>query len=123
MLNRKKYFLFLMAILMVTISFAANKTFTKVDAAQTIMVNGLERQYWLYVPEGCPENAPMVVAMHGTTGKMTDKSPRFHDIADKEKFVVVYPQGLLRNFPVFGGDVTGWAATGEYSEDVDFLYR
>ena len=121
MLNRKKYFLFLMAILMVTISFAANKTFTKVDAAQTIMVNGLERQYWLYVPEGCPENAPMVVAMHGTTGKMTDKSPRFHDIADKEKFVVVYPQGLLRNFPVFGSDATGWAATGEYSEDVDFI--
>lgn len=95
--------------------------FSKVDEACKIKVGDLEREYWLYVPQGCPAGAPMVVAMHGTTGKMTDKSPRFHELADKEKFVVVYPQGLLRNFPVFGGNATGWASTGEYSEDVDFI--
>lgn len=121
MLIWKSIFLSIMSTLMVTVSFAATKTFGKVDAAQKMIVNGVVREYWLYVPEGCPEDAPMVVAMHGTTGKMTDKSPRFHEIADKEKFVVVYPQGLMRNFPVFGGDATGWASTGEYSEDVDFI--
>lgn len=118
MQTMKKVVMSLLACMLVTISYAAH---SKVDAAQKIMVNGMEREYWLYVPDGCPDNAPMVVAMHGTTGHMTDKSPHFNNIADTAKFVVVYPQGLERNFPVFGGNATGWASTGEYSEDVDFI--
>lgn len=95
--------------------------FSKVDEARRIKVGNIEREYWLYVPQGCPANAPMVVSMHGTSGRMTDKALRFHEVADKEKFIVVFPQGLIRNFPVFGGNATGWASTGEYSEDVDFI--
>lgn len=99
----------------------ASMAFTKVNKSIDITVNGLQRSYWLYVPDGCPTNAPLVIAMHGTTGHSTDNSPRFNEIADKEKFIVAYPQGRELYFPVFGGNATGWEATGEYSEDVDFI--
>ncbi len=135
----KKILLSLMAFCMLSASVAANvvcckasepaktatavagNTFDKVDASRTIMVNGVERQYILYVPQGCPENAPMVVSMHGTGGHKEDRALRFQSVADEEKFIVVFPQGLNYYFPVFGGTLPGWESTGEYSKDVDFI--
>ena len=86
-----------------------------------ITVDGESRSYWLYVPRNCPTNAPLVIAMHGASGHSTDNSPRFNEIADTAKFVVAYPQGKLIYFPVFGGTVTGWDATGEDNADARFL--
>lgn len=138
----KKFFVSLMTLCLAAVSFAAPnsmsdnsvpnsgeqlisanaaKSFSKVNAAKEISVNGLTRKYWLYVPNGCPENAPMIVAMHGTGGKMTDNSPNFNTLADQNKFIVVYPQGENYYFPVFGGTLPGWESTGEYSKDVDFI--
>ena len=34
---------------------------------QSLLHNGIERDYLLYVPEGLPENAPLVVVAHGYT--------------------------------------------------------
>ncbi len=137
----KKIFVSLMALCLAAVSFAAGtvmsdntssnldqqpayaaaKTFAKVEANKKITVNGEEREYKLYVPQDCPEDAPMVVVMHGTGGSMNDKALRFWQIADKEKFVVVFPQGRKIYFPVFGGTLPGWESTGEYSKDVDFI--
>lgn len=86
-----------------------------------IDVNGKTRTYWLYVPKDCPENAPLVVAMHGAGGSSQDQSPHFNEIADKEKFMVAYPQGLPINFAVFGGNVNGWNASGQENDDVNFI--
>ena len=93
----------------------------KVNKAKDVVVNGETRQYWLYVPNSVKDDCPMIMALHGASGKMTDNSPRFNDIADKEGFIVVYPQGKPIYFPVFGGTVTGWDASGEENADVDFL--
>ena len=84
-------------------------------------MNGKTRTYWLYVPKDCPENAPLVVAMHGAGGSSQDQSPHFNEIADKEKFMVAYPQGLPINFAVFGGNVNGWNASGQENDDVNFI--
>ena len=52
---------------------------------------------------------------------MNNNSPRFNEIADKEGFIIVYPQGVDIYFPVLGGTVTGWDASGEENDDVTFL--
>ncbi len=91
------------------------------NQAVTITVNDEQRQYWLYVPKALKGDAPVVMALHGASGHMEDNSPRFNDIADKEGFIVVYPQGKPIYFPVFGGTVNGWDASGEENRDVTFL--
>lgn len=93
----------------------------KVNKAVNIQVGGKTRSYWLYVPDNFKRNAPMVMALHGASGSMTNNTPRFNEIADKEGFVIVYPQGVDIYFPVFGGTVTGWDASGEENDDVTFL--
>ena len=93
---------------------AANK-------AVNVSVNGETRKYWLYVPASVKTDCPVVMALHGAGGVMENNSPRFNEIADKEGFIVVYPQGKPIYFPVFGGTVNGWDASGEDNPDVDFL--
>lgn len=97
---------------------AASKT---IDQTVDITVGGETRTYRLYVPKGCKAGAPLVIAMHGASGSKDDQSPRFNEIADTAKFVVAYPQGKLIYFPVFGGTVTGWDATGEDNAEAAFL--
>jgi polyhydroxybutyrate depolymerase len=86
-----------------------------------IQINGETRSYWLYAPAKRQPNAPLVIALHGAGGHSTDNSPRFNEIADKEGFIVAYPQGKDIYFPVFGGTVPGWDASGEDNADVDFI--
>lgn len=93
----------------------------KADKSVNIKVGEANRSYWLYVPDNCKKSAPVVVAMHGASGSSTNKSPHFNPIADREGFIVVYPQGDPIFFPVFGGTVTGWDASGEANKDVDFI--
>ncbi len=63
----------------------------------TIMYEGLERNYLVYVPKSYNSQipTPVVLAFHGRGGNSKD-GPRFFQIeklADKENFIVVYPQG------------------------------
>ncbi|MBO4564623.1 MAG: prolyl oligopeptidase family serine peptidase [Bacteroidaceae bacterium] len=92
-----------------------------INQTAEIIVNGETRSYRLYVPKGCQPGAPLVVAMHGASGSMNDQSPHFNEIADTAKFIIAYPQGKMIYFPVFGGTVTGWDASGEDNADAAFL--
>ena len=97
-----------------TETIAANK-------AVSVTVDGKTRRYWLYAPASVKANSPVVMALHGAGGTMEGHSPNFNAIADKEGFIVVYPQGNPIYFPVFGGTVNGWDASGEDNDDVKFL--
>ena len=57
----------------------------------------LERSYFLHVPDGLQENAPLVVVIHGYTGsaKGIMEYSKMNDLADENGFVVVYPQGTI----------------------------
>jgi polyhydroxybutyrate depolymerase len=92
-----------------------------VNKAVEITVNGETRTYWLYVPNNVQSNAALVVSLHGASNSMTNQHPMRPNVADKEGFIVVYPQGKEIYFPVFGGSVTGWDASGAENEDVDFI--
>ena len=56
---------------------------------------GLERSFLIYVPTNIKENAPLVVSIHGYTSsaKTLMGYSGINQIADKEGFLVAYPQG------------------------------
>ena len=56
---------------------------------------GLERSFLIYVPTNIKENAPLVVAIHGYTSSAKTLMGYYgiNQIADKEGFLVAYPQG------------------------------
>ncbi len=93
----------------------------RVNEEKTITVNGVQRKYVLYVPDNVAERPAVVFSLHGASGHSTDRSPFRTTVADQKGCIVVYPQGELQAFPVFGGNVTGWDASGEPNGDLDFF--
>ena len=66
-----------------------------VGLKESILHNGISRDYILYIPENLPTNAPLVVVSHGYTSsaKTMIAYSGMNKVADAEKFLVVYPQG------------------------------
>lgn len=67
-----------------------------------ISVNDTLRSYHLYIPYDIDSNKsyPVVIALHGGGGigaKMS-RFTHFNDLADKEKFIVCYPDGYDRGW-------------------------
>lgn len=111
------------------------------NVARTINVDGKTREYWLYVPASVKgqENVPVVFSLHGRGGTddpNDDNSskygkPTFTSLADKEGFIVVYPQGRdgtnKADYPNDGNwnngfdNTTGWEATGKENADTKFI--
>lgn len=115
-----------------------------INAERTITVDNKERRYWLYVPASVEgkKNVPVVFSLHGRYGNddpnnqkdilTKDGKPIFTSLADKEGFIVAYPQG--RNggdekdkaaypgewYKAFGNG-TGWEATGKENADTKFI--
>ncbi len=56
---------------------------------------GMERTYWLYMPENLPADAPLVFVLHGHGGKAKDYRPEMMTVAKENGFAVCYPQGEL----------------------------
>ena len=109
----------------------------EINEERTITVDGKTRRYWLYVPAnlGGRENVPVVFSLHGryNTDKPDDKGkPLFTSLANKEGFIVVYPQGrngkseqdradYPGNWYNGFGDSYGWEATGKENADTKFI--
>ena len=111
----------LLALALIVVGAGDTKAFQAVNKTVDITVGDKTRTYRLYVPKGLKTGAPLVIAMHGASGSCNDQAPHFNNIADTAKFVIAYPQGELIYFPVFGGTVTGWDASGEDNADAAFL--
>ena len=67
------------------------------DSQRTLTVNGLERTYLLHVPYGLATGKfiPLVFVFHGLSenASLIQQASGFNDIADKNGFIVVYPNG------------------------------
>ena len=87
------------------------------SVSETLKSGGDLRNYWLVRPEGLEKTkpAPLLMVLHGSAGSgedmMTVTQRGFERLADKEKFVVVYPDALERRWNDQGGTV----------DDVGFL--
>lgn len=68
----------------------------------SIYVDGEKRYYRMYVPDlpSTNEKIPLLLALHqfSDTARGMEKLTKFNEIADKEKFIVVYPQGRWRTW-------------------------
>ena len=84
---------------------AAPQGFTVGSTRHSTSFGGLDRSYRLYVPEGLPAPAPLVVMLHGGFGsaEQAERSYGWNQLADSDKFVVAYPDGLGRAWNVNGG--------------------
>ena len=93
----------------------------KIDKIVNLVSGGENRSYRLYVPNNVQANAPLVVSLHGANGNQWGNMPMRTAVADEEGFIVVYPQGRVVDFYLAHMNTTGWDASGEENEDVDFI--
>ncbi|MEO8392203.1 MAG: alpha/beta fold hydrolase [Chloroflexota bacterium] len=65
-------------------------------AEQTWLFDGRVRNYELHIPETLDDSAPLVIALHGRgdTGSGMEALTHFDNLADREGFMVAYPDGL-----------------------------
>jgi polyhydroxybutyrate depolymerase len=92
-----------------------------VNGRGRLTVSSGERSYLLHVPTAGSEPRPLVLAMHGYTLNATEheRTTGLSEIADREGFVVVYPEGI--------GAPTSWNAgiccsyDDKSRDDLEFL--
>lgn len=72
--------------------------------SQTIHLGGTARTYILHVPTGVPANPPLMFVLcgHGMTGANEEHDTKMDGIADREKFIVVYPDPIAMNWDQAG---------------------
>ena len=78
----------ILSFLFLSLIFSEERTFSH---------KGLERTYLLYLPENLEIEAPLVVVMHGYTSSAKNimSYSKMNEVADREGFAVVYPQGTI----------------------------
>tara|TARA_B100000963_G_scaffold327246_1_gene314854 strand:+ start:4695 stop:5591 length:897 start_codon:yes stop_codon:yes gene_type:complete len=98
----KKWFLTLLITFFFNLSFSKNTALLiptqKENKTQyTIIVDSIERVYYIYLPKNLPANAPLVMVFHGYSGDAlnTQQTTKFNQLADQNGFAVCYPQGLI----------------------------
>lgn len=88
---------------------------------ESITVDGLKREFVTYLPAGFTGNdkLPVVISLHGRLGT-AERQMKFADfkpIADREKFIIVCPQGISRSW----NDGRGTPAHKKGIDDVHFI--
>lgn len=87
----------------------------------TMMNQGLEREYYLYRPQGLKSGAPLVIVLHGYGGSALKGKKAMMDVADKNGFAVCYPQGIKAPKGKTGWNVRYISQEGMKTDDVRFL--
>ncbi len=91
------------------------------DHQGELKVDNLRRNYRLHIPHSYDSRqpTPLVLAFHGRlgTGKQMEKLTNLSDLADKQGFIVVYPNGVGRSWNA--GHGTG-EAEAKGVDDVKF---
>jgi len=97
-----------------------------------LVINGVERTYYLHVPAALPPGAPLVVVLHGdaSDGKSAFRDFGWEDQADLGQFVVAGPDGSRgypdatpnrRNRRGWNSGVPGEPGSIPMSDDVNFI--
>jgi polyhydroxybutyrate depolymerase len=70
----------------------------------SIKSGGVTRTYVLHVPAAVPANPPLMFVLcgHGMTGAQQQKDTQMDKIADRDKFITVYPDAIDMNWDQSG---------------------
>ena len=124
----KKYIIVVFMISLISVSGVVISQVRQRAQYQTIDVEGIERQYRMYIPRSYDgvEAVPLLLALHGGMGsaQQFEKQTGFNEIAERDGFIVVYPDGL----GVFKYSLHVWnsgyirAGIVQNTDDILFLY-
>ncbi len=113
----RKIFLFIAALCCTALLSAA-----QFNDLKTIKSGGVDRQYFLYVPDLLTSNSPIFISCHGMDQdyqyQKTNQMPWLPLMADTASFVVVYPVGQAVNGS-WGNMSSGWDMDG--MKDINFM--
>lgn len=94
-------------------------------AIKSIEVDGRLRSYYQHVPPSLPKDKPaaLVIVFHGGggEGQSTARLTKFNQLADKENFIAVYPNGVGNNWNDGREDFAASQAHKENVDDVAFI--
>lgn len=111
------------ALVTAALACAASIAAAAQSAAQTLVVDGRARTYLLHRPASAPANAlrALVVVLHGGFGSAShaEEKYRWDALADREGFLVAYPDGEHRAWNA-GGDCCG-RPSHDHIDDLGFL--
>jgi polyhydroxybutyrate depolymerase len=90
-------------------------------SVRSIDVDGQDRSFRVYRPANLPTSAPLVVALHGWgfTAEQIEGEYGWNELAEKHRFVVVYPEGVGLSWNA-AGDCCGPAADADV-DDLAFI--
>ncbi|MCQ2118584.1 MAG: prolyl oligopeptidase family serine peptidase [Bacteroidales bacterium] len=86
------------------------------------MCQGNERLYYLYLPDGLPEDAPLVIYINGYGTQLMHQT-EFYRVADKEKFAVCIPAAMRDTNGEYGWNVGYNMQKGYKVDDIKFLVK
>ncbi|HXD79834.1 MAG TPA: PHB depolymerase family esterase [Puia sp.] len=89
------------------------------ETRQSIGAGGRMRTFLLYQPTGLPDRAPLLIALHGRlgTGAGMERLTHFEAVADREKFLLIFPDGVKKSW----NDGRGTPAERRGVDDVGFI--
>jgi len=128
-MNNIKNFIFFLLIVFTIIFGGCKKddTNTLNDGSKTINVNGVNREFIIYIPNtyNSTDTVPLMLNFHGWTMTASDQMnlSDMRALAESEKFILVYPQGTKFKNRFFGSthwNVGSWT-TGSTSDDIGFV--
>src|SRR6185312_16565650 len=107
----------LLVFLLILMTIAASAQVKK----EKITVDGLQRDFITYLPTGVGDGdaLPVIISLHGRLGTAEGqlKFADFRPIADREKVIIVCPQGIKRSW----NDGRGTPANKKGINDVKFI--
>lgn len=94
------------------------------DYSSSILSGGLQRTYYIHIGSSYDKTSPtpLLIALHGGggTGQGMIKLAGFNAIADRENFIVVYPDGFEKHWND-GRGVQRYRAQKQNVDDVGFI--
>lgn len=110
------------------IAFCITFSFSQVKN-EHFFYKGYSRTWLTYLPKNYSETKtyPLVIALHGGSGTakqlVTSTKRRFNTLADKEGFIVVYPQGVKKSWNDNNKRDQNGFARKENIDDVGFISK
>lgn len=92
----------LISTLLLLITFSITLLAQDKAISENIDVNGTSRNMLVYAPADLPENAPLLISLHGMNQDAAYQQGQaaWENIAKTEKFVVVYPNGINKAWDI-----------------------
>lgn len=86
---------------------------------ESIIVDHMRREFITYLPGGVGDKAPVIISLHGRLGTAARQMTfaDFRPVADRDKVIIVCPQGIERSW----NDGRGTPANSRGINDVKFI--